>query len=193
MRPSLVLACSLSLSLCSLSGSFFFLRGQEREKKRERALVLEEARAGKRKKGRVETLPALVCEWRFGREERKKNLRKKQLSFSYTFFSLLAIFLAIFFLHLPSLKAKKQQGKKKTSARAQLVVSLFIYLSVYLSLFPRNGAQSLCVFMVKNSKKTKKNLIFCLSPFSSFLKIPPMAASPPRPRGRLRRTSRHRH
>jgi len=158
--------------------------------------VLEEARAGKRKKGRVETLLALVCDWRFGREERKKNLRKKQQSFSYTFFSLLAIFLAIFFLHLPtfSQSQKTTRQKKKQAPARNWLVSLFIYLSVYLSLFPRNGAQSLCVFMVKNSKKTKKNLIFCLSPFfSSFLKIPPMAASPPRPRGRLRRTSRHRH
>ena len=193
MRPSLVLACSLSLFALFPALFSFFVDRRERRRESVRWCSRRRERASGRRG--VSRLFRLWCAIGASAEkERKKNLRKKQLSFSYTFFSFLAIFLAIFFLHLPSLKAKKQQGKKKTSARAQLVVSLFIYLSVYLSLFPRNGAQSLCVFMVKNSKKTKKNLIFCLSPFfSSFLKTPPMAASPPRPRGRLRRTSRHRH
>ena len=192
MRPSLVLACSLSLFALFPALFSFFVDRRERE---ERACAGARGGAsGQAEEGACRDSSGFGVRLALRPRRKKEKFEKKTAIFFLHLFFVISYLFSYLFLTPTFSQSQKTTRQKKTSARAQLVVSLFIYLSVYLSLFPRNGAQSLCVFMVKNSKKTKKNLIFCLSPFfSSFLKIPPMAASPPRPRGRLRRTSRHRH
>ena len=180
----------LALSLSLLSFRLFFLSSWTGEREEERACAGARGGAsGQAEEGACRDSSGFGVRLALRPRRKKEKFEKKTAIFFLHLFFVISYLFSYLFL-TPTFS----QSQKTTSARAQLVVSLFIYLSVYLSLFPRNGAQSLCVFMVKNSKKTKKNLIFCLSPFfSSFLKIPPMAASPPRPRGRLRRTSRHRH
>ena len=142
-------------------------------------LVVEEARAGRaeaRGACREVRIPALVRDWLFGRENERK-MRKKQQSFSYTFFSLLAIFLAIFFLHLPSLKAKKQQGKKKQApARNWLFLSLSTSLFIFSS-FHRKALKAYAwSWSKKGAKRHRKraNSLYSsfFSPLSSFSSSP---------------------
>jgi hypothetical protein len=131
-NASLSRACLLSLSLCSLSGSFFFLRGQEREKKRERALVLEEARAGKRKKGRVETLPALVCDWRFGRERKKEKFEKKTAIFFLHLFLVFSYLFSYLFL-TPTFSQSQKTTRQKKNKRPRATGCFSLYLPLCLS------------------------------------------------------------